>query len=205
MIYHSDLLAPPTKIGEASPTPSNGGDGNAFRKFAKNFKIAGTFQGDLNLFCHENTYHMYVKGRNAAFQQIRFHYAHPGDYTETIALPNPYGPSQSIQVPPDQGFGTDLDPAFNGGKGAYFKIDPLDSDMGDGTVPRSSGSALKNSPNMKGTFTVDDVEYSVFYQNDKVRMATYHFIEKLADIQKGVRMSQFQAAPKQKQLRLYSN
>ncbi len=199
LIYNSDLLNPPVKKdGKGSRPRLNIGNKDAFRDFTKNLKIASTFHSGLDLFCHDNTYHMYVKGGNAAFQQIRFRYAHPGDFTDTIALPNPYGLSQSIQVPPDQGFGTDLDPAFNGGKGAYFKIDSPDSDMGDGTVPRSSGSALKDSPHIKGTFTVDGLEHSAFYQNNMVRAATYHFVECLADIQKGVRMGQIQAAPKQK-------
>ena len=189
LAYHPEYIDPRTPLKPATarfdPMQKSLGELNG------NLDAARTFHQGLNTRCHPVTYSSWV-GREGLHTWDEIEYRYLREYSEPTMTYTPDGMPVYVDNNPSEGTGTDY---WKGAraprKPGYYSIQPQ-SGKGDGTVPESSGGALKDQSRGLGkklSFKViKSAEHGAFYQDDQVHEFTMGCVMELSQKQFNVRM-----------------
>jgi hypothetical protein len=181
LAYHPEYLDPG---GAKKSEPPDNVVRDSRKAFVKNLRDAKKFHEDLKLLSHGTTYSTWVEGgKNPTWDKIDYTFLQRR-YQEPAYPVSPDGMPTSLN--PEEGQGIDYwesnkHPEQNG----YYSLQDHNGE-GDGTVPTSSGSALKGK-SVK-TKVIKDVEHAAFFNDAGAQEFTAQCIMEIAKMHFDSRM-----------------
>ncbi len=186
LAYHPEYISPLT-ADKSSPDSALDSVRAARKEFVKKLRLAATFHQNLNTMCHKTTYSSWV-GHSGLATWDRIEYLYLRDHAKPHTV-KAYGVSlyTSTDADPSEGTGTDYwENKEQQNRKGYYQIQGPDG-YGDGTVPESSGAALRSKSkgvgNRLNIKVIGSVEHSQFYNNADVSSFTMACIYELTQKQ----------------------
>jgi hypothetical protein len=187
LAYHPEYLDPDTSKKPATSTE------DPVRKarvaFVGNLRQARAFHENLKLACHSTTYSTWVEGSGKpTWDKIDYKFLQKRYEPRSAFVVGGAAEFPSyVSLNPEEGQGIEYwESKAHPEQDGYYSLQDQ-SGEGDGTVPVSSGSALKS--NSLKTKIIKDVEHGDFFNDDGAQQFTVNCILEIAKKQFDSRMS----------------